>query len=66
MARPGPQTHKKRQRELAKQEKRKLKAERRVQRKEQKALELESAEGVDPGVDPDLADIVPGPQKPIQ
>ncbi len=66
MARPGPQTHKKRQRELAKQEKRKLKAERRVQRKEQKALELESTEGVDPGVDPDLADIVPGPQKPIE
>ena len=66
MARPGPQTHKKRQRELAKQEKRKLKAVRRVQRKEQKALELESAEGVDPGVDPDLADIVPGPQKPIE
>ncbi len=66
MARPGPQTHKKRQRELAKQEKRKLKAERRVQRKEQKALELESADGVDPGVDPDLADIVPGPQKPIE
>ncbi len=66
MARPGPQTHKKRQRELAKQEKRKLKAERRVLRKEQKALELESAEGVDPGVDPDLADIVPGPQKPIE
>lgn len=66
MARPGPQTHKKRQRELAKQEKRKLKAERRVQRKEQKALELESAEGVNPGVDPDLADIVPGPQKPIE
>ncbi len=66
MARPGPQTHKKRQRELAKQEKRKLKAERRVQRKEQKALELESAEGVDSGVDPDLADIVPGPQKPIE
>ena len=66
MARPGPQTHKKRQRELAKQEKRKLKAERRVQRKEQKALELESAEVVDSGVDPDLADIVPGPQKPLE
>ncbi len=64
MARPGPQTHKKRQRELAKQEKRKLKAERRVQRKEQKALE--SAQGVDHGVDPDLADIVPGPQKPTE
>ncbi len=65
MARPGPQTHKKRQRELAKQEKRKLKAERRVQRKELKALEAESTEGVDPGVDPDIAEIVPGPQKPL-
>ncbi len=65
MARPGPQTHKKRQRELAKQEKRKLKAERRVQRKELKALEAESAEGVAPGVDPDIAEIVPGPQKPL-
>ncbi len=64
MARPGPQTHKKRQRELAKQEKRKLKAERRVQRKEQKALEAESAD-VDPEVDPDIAEIVPGPQKPL-
>ena len=64
MARPGPQTHKKRQRELAKQEKRKLKAERRAQRKEQKALESEQA--VDTGgIDPDLAEIVPGPQKPL-
>ncbi len=64
MARPGPQTHKKRQRELAKQEKRKLKAERRAQRKEQKALEAEQGGG-DPGVDADLAGIVPGPQKPL-
>ena len=63
MAKPGPQTHKKRQRELAKQEKRKLKVERRAQRKEQKALE--AAEGVDPGVDTDLTGIVPGPQKPL-
>ena len=63
MARPGPQTHKKRQRELAKQEKRKLKAERRVQRKEQKALEAEQA--VDSEIDSDLAGIVPGPQKPL-
>ena len=63
MARPGPQTYKKRQRELAKQEKRKLKAERRAQRKEQKALQ--SAQGGDPGVDTDLAGIVPGPQKPL-
>ncbi len=64
MARPGPQTHKKRQRELAKQEKRKLKAERRVLRKEQKALAAETAD-VDPEVDADIAEIVPGPQKPL-
>jgi hypothetical protein len=63
LARPGPQTYKKRQRELAKQEKRKLKAERRAQRKEQKALE--SAQDVDPGIDADIAEIVPGPQKPL-
>jgi hypothetical protein len=61
LARPGPQTHKKRQRELAKQEKRKLKAERRAQRKEQKALE--ATQEVNPGVDADIAEIVPGPQK---
>ena len=63
MAKPGPQTHKKRQRELAKQEKRKLKDERRVQRKEQKALD--SAEGIEPAIDADLENIVPGPQKPL-
>ena len=63
MARPGPQTQKKRQRELAKQEKRKLKVERRAQRKEQKALDSEQE--VDTGVDTDLAGIVPGPQKPL-
>lgn len=61
MAKRGPQTYQKRQRELAKQEKRKAKAERRAQRKEQKALE--SDQGAEPGVDPDLAGIVPGPQK---
>ncbi len=64
MARPGPQTHKKRQRELAKQEKRKLKEERRVQRKEQKALEAAEG-GAKPEVDPDIAEIVPGPQPPL-
>ncbi len=64
MARPGPQTHKKRQRELAKQEKRKLKEERRVQRKEQKALEAAEGGGK-PEVDPDIAEIVPGPQPPL-
>ena len=63
MARPGPQTHKKRQRELAKQEKRKLKEERRAERKEQRALD--AAEGTDPDVDADIAGIVPGPQPPL-
>ena len=63
MAKPGPQTHKKRQRELAKQEKRKLKDERRVQRKEQKALD--AAEGIEPAIDADLDNIVPGPQMPL-
>ncbi len=63
MARPGPQTQAKRARELAKQEKRKAKQERRGMRKEQKALE--SLETDDSGDDPDLAGIVPGPQKPL-
>ena len=63
MARPGPQTQAKRARELAKQEKRKAKQERRVMRKEQKALE--ASETDDSGGDPDLAGIVPGPQKPL-
>ncbi len=63
MARPGPQTQAKRARELAKQEKRKAKQERRAMRKEIKAQE---ALETDPsGADPDLAGIVPGPQKPL-
>jgi len=63
MARPGPQTQAKRQRERAKIEKRKAKEERRALRKEQKALKSPPTQ--DPEEDPDLADIVPGPQKPF-
>ncbi len=63
MARPGPQTQAKRRRERARIEKRKAKEERRALRKEEKALNsppiLNSEE------DPDLAGIVPGPQKSI-
>ncbi len=62
MARPGPQTQAKRRRELAKQEKRKQKDERRALRKEQK--ELNPAPPSKPGEDPDIIGIVPGPQKP--
>jgi len=62
MARPGPATQAKRQRERAKLEKRKAKEERRQLRKEQKALDQSPT--VSPGVDPDLEGIVAGPQKP--
>ncbi|HXV86886.1 MAG TPA: hypothetical protein VD793_09315 [Gemmatimonadales bacterium] len=61
MARPGPSTHAKRQRELAKQEKRRAKAERRELRKAEKAQAREQR-SLTPGVDPDLAGIQPGPQ----
>lgn len=60
MAKPGRATQAKRSREIAKQDKRKDKQERRVQRKEQKDTHLPS--GGDNEEDPDLAGIVPGPQ----
>jgi len=60
MARPSPQTQAKRQRERAKMEKRKEKEEKRALRKEQKAMK--SAPIVNPERDPDLEEIVPGPQ----
>ncbi len=63
MARPGPQTQAKRRRELAKQEKRKQKDERRALRKEQK--EQNPAPPNKLGEDTDIMGIVPGPQKPI-
>ncbi|HTM08958.1 MAG TPA: hypothetical protein VL754_11260 [Verrucomicrobiae bacterium] len=52
------ETYKKRQKELARQNKQKEKALRRQQRKEEKANRQPGAEGEDP----DLAGIVPGPQ----
>ncbi len=62
MARPGPATQAKRRRERAKQEKRQAKAERRALRKEQKEQQAQNAaRPVDPGEDPDLIGIVPGP-----
>jgi len=51
-------TYKKRQKELARQNRQKEKALRRQQRKEEKA----NAEPPRDGEDPDLAGIVPGPQ----
>jgi hypothetical protein len=63
MARPGPMTQAKRQRERSKKEKRKAKEEERALRKEEKARN--SDRPVEPGHDPDLEGIVPGPQKPL-
>jgi len=51
-------THNKRERERAKQERHKEKAARRAEAKARRA----SAPPPPPGVDPDIADIVPGPQ----
>ena len=62
MAKPGRATQGKRNRELAKQDKRKEKEDRRTQRKEQKTQPSDSPFSSDE--DPDLAGIVPGPQKP--
>lgn len=63
MARPGPATQAKRQRERAKLEKRKAKEERRQLRKEEKDLNPNPTPST--GVDPDLEGIVAGPQKPL-
>lgn len=59
VARSGPARQAKRRRELAKKEKRKAKEERRALRKEEKARRAAHHE---PGEDPDLIGIVPGPQ----
>lgn len=64
MGKSSPQSHAKRQRELAKKERRKAKQERRALRKEQKAQNDDSS--VPPGQDPDLDGIVPGPQPPLE
>ena len=62
MARPGPTTFAKRQREIRKRQRRQEKLERRAQRKlEKEQAALEAPEGM-PGEDPDIAGIVPGPQ----
>lgn len=58
MANRSRQTFLKRQKERARQEKQRLKAEKRAQRKEEKDATPTAALGVDP----DIAGIVPGPQ----
>jgi hypothetical protein len=59
MAKPGPVTQAKRNRERSKQERKQEKQEKRTLRKEQKK---ERSRMVADGTDPDLAGIVPGPQ----
>ncbi len=61
MAKPGPTTQSKRNRERSKQERQQEKAEKRSQRKE---LRKERGRLASEGIDPDLAGIVPGPQRP--
>lgn len=58
MANNGRPSFSKRQKEQARAEQAKRKAEKREQRKEEKANKPDSA----PGIDPDIAHIVPGPQ----
>lgn len=57
MARPGPQTHAKRQREQAKMEKRRAKTEKMTQRKAQKKSDEEG----DDSDTVDVAEIEPSP-----
>ena len=59
MANKGRATFAKRQKEIARQERAREKAAKRVERKE---VKTKSDHGIAPGVDPDIADIVPGPQ----
>jgi len=63
MAKPGRATQAKRNRELAKREKQSNKEERRSLKKEEKTQRLEGP--YTDGEDPDLAGIIPGPQKPL-
>jgi hypothetical protein len=60
MATRGPLGRGKRERERARAEKQKQKA---ARREEAKQRRNENVPGGDPGVDPDIAGIVPGPQK---
>ena len=61
MRSPGT-TFSKRQRERAKQDKKKEKARKRDERRHNKAAQPDGDSGAPPDVDPDIADIVPGPQ----
>ena len=63
MAKPGPTTQAKRNRERSRQERQQEKAEKRSQRKE---LRKERERLTSEGVDPDIAGIIPGPQHPDQ
>lgn len=65
MARPGPATFAKRQRELSKKRKRQEKLERRAMRKEQKVEDAANASDIGGDMDPDIAGIIPGPQPPL-
>ena len=60
MANKGRATFAKRQKEIARQERAREKAAKRVERKEHKGGDKTERAG--PEVDPDIADIVPGPQ----
>jgi hypothetical protein len=60
MAKRGRPTITKRQKELARGERTRLKEEKRAQRQAEKEARPEP----EPGVDPDIAGIVPGPQPP--
>jgi len=62
MARPGPTTFAKRQREIRKRERRKEKLARRAERKLAKERAALNAPENLTGEDPDIAGIVPGPQ----
>jgi hypothetical protein len=61
MAHPGSS---KRQKELARQEKRRLKEEKRVQRRKEKGDQADVSNSITD--DPDIAGIVPGPQPPLE
>ena len=64
MAKPGPATQAKRQRERDKQERREIKLAERAQRKQQK--ELNPTERGPDDQDPDLVGIFPGPHNMYQ
>jgi hypothetical protein len=64
MAKPRP-TVNKRLREKAKAEQRQDKSDRAARRNAEKEQARAQRGGLHPALDPDIADIVPGPQKPI-